>query len=186
MRVGARRAVRAQVVVVTTTGLLLGSVGCGTRTEVAPSALPVSVADLAEPATEDVVLQVRGGASNSDDGLRLSREQIERLGTREITVYEPFVAEDVTFTVVPWSSVLELADLPDDVETLHTVAYNEYEVDIPTDVADEPGVWLATRQDGEPIEVADGGPTRVVFDDTHPDAGNESLWIWSIALVEPS
>jgi len=170
-----------------------GLAGCGSGAPAiqaaatqAAAAPVVTAADLPEPAPEDVVLRIGGGASNSDDGLLLSLKDIERLGTQEVTVYEPFVAKEVTFTAVPWESVLALAELPEDVVTLHTVAYNEYEVDVPVDVGDTPGAWLATRQDGEPIAVADGGPTRVVFSEDHPGADDESLWIWSIALIEPA
>lgn len=175
-------------VLVPVLALVLAASGCSQQADASSSAPApaVDVADLEQPAAEDVVLTVRGGASNSDDGLQLSLEQIESIGTVEVSVYEPFVDEDITFTAVPWETVLELADLPEDVETLHTVAYNEYEVDIPVSVGDSPGAYLATRADGEPIPVADGGPTRVVFTDEHPEHDDESLWIWSIAVIEPA
>lgn len=182
------RAPQIGTVLVPVLALTLAASGCSqdAAAEESAPAPAVEVADLDEPAAEDVVLTIRGGASNSDDGLKLSLEQIESIGTVEVSVYEPFVDEDITFTAVPWETVLELVDLPDDVETLHTVAYNEYEVDIPVAVGDSPGAYLATRADSEPIPVADGGPTRVVFTDEHPEADDESLWIWSIAVVEPA
>ncbi|WP_380169393.1 molybdopterin-dependent oxidoreductase [Jannaschia sp. R86511] len=178
---------------VATAAALVLLAGCGAAEAAAPAGPAddgpsLTVADVPAGPAEDVVLTLLGGADNgaAGEGVALSLEQVEQLGTRELEVYEPFLEQDVSFTVVPLADVLALAELDPDVTTLHTIAYNEYAVDITRETAETPGAWLATRADGEPIAVADGGPTRVVFTDEHPEAGDEALWIWSIATVEPA
>ena len=64
--------------------------------------------------------------------------------------------------------------------TLHTLALDEYAVDLPMSITDVEGAILATRADGALITLDQGGPTRVVRTDSHPQARDESLWIWSL------
>ncbi|WP_336921079.1 molybdopterin-dependent oxidoreductase [Aquipuribacter sp. SD81] len=170
--------------------LLLPLAACGEDAAAAVTTVSAgsvsTVDDVPAPDEDDVVLTFTGGATNTDGELRLSLAQLESMPTVEATVHEPFLDEDVVFRGVPLEDVLALVDLPDDVDTVHTVAYNEYAVDLPLSVADTPGAILATRADGEEIALEDGGPTRVVFTDEHPAAGDEALWIWSLATVGPA
>jgi hypothetical protein len=137
------------------------------------------------PDPDDTVLTIAGGtAANGTSGLELDRETIEQLGLVEATIYEPFVAEDVTFRGVPLQSVISLAGPSDSASTMHSVALNDYAVDIPTTVLDHEGVLLATSANGEPIPVDEGGPIRVVFTDSHPDHTDEAYWIWSVSTID--
>ncbi|NTW39521.1 MAG: molybdopterin-dependent oxidoreductase [Cellulomonadaceae bacterium] len=135
---------------------------------------PVDDADLALTITWD------GG-----EPVRLSIDQLEQMRTVEATIYEPFLKRDVTFQGVELPELLMLTGMPDDLDVLHTVALNEYEVDIPADAAMDDAAILATRADGELIPIDQGGPTRVVLTSDHPDVRDESLWIWSIATIAP-
>ena len=136
------------------------------------------------PAEGDVTLVVLGaGRANAAGELRLSLADLERLPMVEAVVFEPFIKRDVVFQGVRLEDLLAFADLPDSA-AIHAVALNDYAVDLPVEVLRREGTLLATRADGRPITLEDGGPTRIVFTDDHPDTGNESLWIWSLASLE--
>lgn len=142
-----------------------------------------TVADLASLEGGEPLLQLVGADGTSVD---LSREHLDAMRTVSAELYEPFVRERVTFTGVPLSDLFAMLGDLDPEGTVHAVALNEYSVEIPVSVTREDGAFLATLEDGEPIAVEDGGPTRVVFTDDHPDTANETLWIWSLASLDVS
>lgn len=84
---------------------------------------------------------------------------------------------------MPLQDLLDVAGAPRDFTAIDSAAYNEYAVTLPATILRHAGVVLATRADGETIPLDKGGPTRIVFTDSHPDAKNESLWIWSTKVL---
>lgn len=142
-----------------------------------------SLADLSPADPADVVLTYRPPGSPV---VALSIDQLESMTTVSATVHEPFLDRDVVFQGVPVDALLDVLDVGADVTSLHAVALNEYAVDLPVSIADHPGAILATRADGALIPVDQGGPTRIVFTDDHPDAADQSLWIWSLSSLTPS
>jgi len=166
-------------------GLLAVLAGCGSSPDKSPvvvlhDATIATVADLTTPAEADVVLTFERADGRS---VQLSIAQLEDLKTVSATLYEPFLDKRVTFQGVPLRDLFDFLQIPASVTTLHTVALNEYAVDLPVSVANSPEAILATRAGGELIPVDQGGPTRVVFTDGHPQAGDESLWVWSLKTV---
>ncbi|MDY7101912.1 MAG: molybdopterin-dependent oxidoreductase [Actinomycetota bacterium] len=154
------------------------------RTYVEVDTATLDATDL-QPPEGETVLEVTGGlVTNTDDGLELDLDMLERMRTVELELFEPFVEERMTFRGVPLEDVVELAGVPDGATTMRTVALNEYEVDIPLDVLDTEGVLLAYEGDGVPLALDEGGPIRIVFADDHPDVANESLWNWSLAAID--
>jgi hypothetical protein len=135
--------------------------------------------------TGPVVLEVGGSVAlpNAGRRVRMDMAALEGLGTREITLYEPFRKRDMTFRAVPLARVLDAAGVPSG-GTLHTVALNDYSVDIPMSVARGQGTYVATRDAaGEAIPVAAGGPIRIVFLDGATGADVENYWNWSLATA---
>ncbi len=136
--------------------------------------------------TGDVVLTARGviGQPNVGDEAQADLAGIESLGTVTQTVYEPFVSAEIEFTGVPLDTVLAAIGVDDDIPLTWT-ALDEYEVHYSRGEVVPEGPLLATRQDGQPIPIADGGPIRVVFADDSGLIGRDTdHWIWSLALVE--
>ena len=172
--------------------LVAGCGGSGSSGQVpgADSLTQVSVGSIAPgdvilaPASGDVILTITGGsATNAGKELRLSLAQLESMRTVTATVYEPFLKRNVTFAGVPLQDLLDIAGVPGGFSKIDSAAYNEYAVTLPATILRHAGVLLATRADGETIPLDKGGPTRVVFTDTHPDTKNESLWIWSTKVL---
>ncbi len=146
---------------------------------------PPAVLAFGEPAGE-VVLTVVGASAdpNAGDRIELDLAMVEDIGTITTTLYEPFVSESIEFTGVPVDALLGALGVPDDAP-LRWVALDDYEVN-PTraELAAE-GALLATRQDGELLEIAAGGPLRIVFpDDSGPLGRDTNQWIWSVVLLE--
>lgn len=137
--------------------------------------------------TGKVVLTIKGGdVTNVGNTLQLDLATLEQLGTVGYTVYDRQAeGRDVAFSGPLLRTLLDVAGAHGSV--LHTVALNDYAVDIPAGDADELPVLLATRADGRPMSVARYGPTRIVY----PTAGYDldatvydPRWIWQLASIQ--
>lgn len=133
------------------------------------------------PAADEVVLTI-----TTDEVVDFTYAELQALSTVEITILEPFVEEEQSFTGVPLADLLAAAGVPRDAR-IETVALNDYAY------ADAAAQWiendalLAVFRDGLPIPMDQGGPIRIVF---AADSGAFELldaWNWSlrsIAVVE--
>ncbi len=133
-----------------------------------------------------VVLTIEGGdVTNVGDSLQLDMAQLESMGTVSYEVDDSeATGARAEFSGPLLRTVLDVAGASG--TTLHTVALNDYVVDIPaSDAADLP-VMVATRQDGEPMSVADYGPLRLIYptdDYDLDDATYLPRWIWQLEKV---
>jgi len=149
-----------------------------------PADAPSSIEPL-RPPTSSVVLTIEGrvGQPNVGDHIEVDLEGIERLGIVEFTVFEPFLNRDLEMSGVPLAMLLAAAGVDAEAELVWT-ALDDYQVTFSGVAAASENAMLATRVDGEPISVADGGPTRIVFPKSDGPLGRDSdQWIWSIESV---
>jgi hypothetical protein len=145
---------------------------------------PTPVAPLAIP-TGAVVLTIDGqvGRPNVGDRVEVDLDGIERLGTVDVTVFEPFVNRDLEMSGVPIGVLLAAAGI-DNAADLMWTALDDYQVTFNGGAAARENAILATRVDGAPISIADGGPIRIVFPDADGPLGRDSnQWIWSIQSI---
>jgi hypothetical protein len=163
--------------------------GAVTRDEAAPAAGFSSVSDATlapgapAPAPEgEPVLVVEGAGTGT--GIRLDLPTLERLGLVEATITEPFLERKMTFRGVELGVVLAAAGLAD--QDVRLVALDDYVVQLTADEIRRGGILVATAADGEPIPVANGGPTRVVFLDGIASGADTNQWIWSLERIEPA
>ena len=143
--------------------------------DVAP--LPAAFADGVPAPTGPVVLTV-----TTDDGVvDWDLATIGLLDQQDLTIIEPFVDEEHTYTGPLWADVLRASgvDLAAG-RTVELVALDDYVAEIPTDATTLDGTLLAHLEDGESIPIARGGPIRLVFPPDNPAADNANNWIWSI------
>lgn len=134
-----------------------------------------------------IVLTIAGGTGRNAaagaseiDFAALERE----LPQEELTVYEPFVKKDLTFTGVPMSDLLSAARVDATSGSLHLHALDDYTVELPLSEVVSEGL-LATRVDGKRIAVAEGGPIRLVFGADSELGSNPDNWIWSVDSMRP-
>lgn len=129
------------------------------------------------PAADEVVLTI-----TADIVVEFTYAELQELATVEITILEPFVQEQQSFTGVLLADLLVEARVPLD-SRIETVALNDYAY------ADDAAEWvdnnalLAVFRDGEPIPMDQGGPIRIVF---AADSGAYDVldaWNWSLRSI---
>ena len=118
---------------------------------------------------------------NGGQPLSADLASINALPMQTLTVVEPFLKETMTFTGVAFADLLTAARATGNSVTIH--ALDDYEATLDTAVLREPGVLLATRVDGEDIEVSSGGPVRLVFPPSSETGKDSDLWVWSIDQI---
>ncbi|MEM9037306.1 MAG: molybdopterin-dependent oxidoreductase [Actinomycetota bacterium] len=155
----------------------LGLAGCAsgssaTNADAVNETAPPSPSVELAPAESDALITVVGG-----DGATISFDELETLPVHEIEVFEPFVEADTTFQGPKLVDVF--AALALESGSVEVLALNDYGYTAGTDEWPADAL-LATREDGEPIAVEDGGPFRVVFPDGSPWAVELETWVWSI------
>lgn len=139
--------------------------------------------------TGPVVLVIKGAPSpNAGTDLQLDTTMLEQLPTWSYTADDSeATGRAVKFSGPLLRDVLSVAGIDAETfTTLHTVALNDYKVDIPVADAFTYPVLLATRADGRTMSVADYGPTRVVYPtETYnlSKATYYARWIWQLTSV---
>ena len=159
---------------------LLGA-GCGGAEPVVstPTSSAAAQHDL-KPAAGEAILTF-SGLVNEGRPLAVDLASLGSLPTQSLTVVEPFLMESMTFTGVAFADLLDAARATGQSVTIH--ALDDYEVTLAAAVLREPGVMLATHVDGEAIEVASGGPVRLVFPPSSESGKDSDLWVWSIDQI---
>ncbi|MEI6867555.1 MAG: molybdopterin-dependent oxidoreductase [Actinomycetes bacterium] len=170
-------------------GLVL--TGCGATSKSAqssPSPTPVSAsaspsnpygaAPIDPPATTDPILELSKGGFDS----KYTMAQLISLGTTEISIYEPFVKLQQSFTVIPLSKLFSVAGILG-TDKVITKALNDY---VYTNTANSfltAKGYLALKRNGTDIPYDQGGPVRIVFPSDSTWAKFLDPWNWSLSSI---
>ena len=150
----------------------------------------ITAGDAIPAPTGDVVLTVFGDISvtNSGDMLKLDMPALEGLGLVKYTVNDPWLNAKNTYTGVLISDLYKALGSSSAATSLHITALDDYQVDISLEDAEKWPILLATRVNGDYMDIENSGPTRVIFPyDTHSDIDQiayKDYWIWNIKSVE--
>ena len=157
--------------------------------EVAPASIELGSA-IPNPSNE-VILKVTGEIENTNSGEALSFDMatLERLGLVEYTIADPWQNhEEVSYTGVLLSDLLEYAGITETATNIHIVALDDYAVDVSLEDIQKWPVMLATRTDGKYMSVENSGPTRIIFPfHSNPEIDEDIykvLMIWNLRDVE--
>jgi len=131
---------------------------------------------------DEPVITLSGGTAGT---VGLTLAELEALGTETVTIYEPFVKKQQTFTGVPLSAVLDRDGIAS-TQTIDTIALNDYEYSSLASALEDSDAILATQRDGEPIPYDQGGPVRLIYPDGSELAGVLDAWNWSLAEISVS
>lgn len=145
------------------------------------SANPYGSAPVDPPGPTETVLTVTGPRGTTAYTLA----ELEALGTRTVTVNEPFVKAVRTFTGVPMQAVLDAAGIPP-AATVETVALNDYRYSTTAEAFIGSEALIATEQDGGPVPYDQGGPIRLVFPDGSELSSVLDAWNWSLTSLDVS
>lgn len=136
----------------------------------------------------ELILTVSGEirVTNRDDQLLLDLQTIEKMGLVKYTVHDPWLDEEVTYTGVLMSDLLNFAGLSDAATVISLHALDNYETKITISDIQEWPILLATQTDGEYMTIENSGPTRIIFPyDTYPDlAPARDMSIWNLDRME--
>ena len=179
---------RTLAVLLVCAGLLAGCGGTPEADAATDAAYTVVDAEnLAVVDASGVVLTVH--SPKADDTLvEFDLQSLEALGLVEYTIADPQATGlTATFQGVLVSRLLDTIGVVQDTTTLRITALNDYAVDMPIEDALDYPVLIATRMNGEPMNVANYGPTRIVYP-THAFEFEKSVydprWIWQLASIE--
>jgi hypothetical protein len=145
-----------------------------------PTKNPYGSSQQIDPAgPNDVLLTV----TNHSKVAKLSMNALRKLGTTQISIYEPFVKVRQTFTVISLAKIFKTVGIPAGA-TIITDALNDY---IYTDTVKNftfSNGQLAIARFGKPIPYDQGGPIRIIFPDKTPLAQNLNAWNWSLNVIK--
>jgi len=183
---------RRLIILVVTLGALLLA-GCNTSADEQIYEV-VSAGTLAPgdeiPAPEgEVVLVVTGRISetNVDDMLAFDMETLEQVGLVTYEVGDPWLQDNVSYTGVLLSDLLQVAGADEAVSEVNAIALDGYAAPIPLSELDDWPVLLATQAAGSYMSIENSGPTRIIFPydliEDITDARNMSVWNMEILEV---
>lgn len=146
---------------------------------------------------EEVILTISGdiGITNVGDTLQFDMPTLESLGLVQYSVHDPYRVSDddpsrlevVTYAGVLMSNFKDYLQVSESAKNFHIVALDDYQVDLSFDEIEKWPILLATRSNGEYMNVEKSGPTRIVFPydsfDIDPVRYND-LWIWNIESMQ--
>jgi hypothetical protein len=115
--------------------------------------------------------------------MELSVDGLAALGSSELTIDEPFVKRQQTFTGVPLATLLATATIPAQA-TIETVGVDDYTFSAPASQFIDSGALVAYQVDGAPIPADAGGPVRLVYPDGSALAADEDAWTWRLVSVQ--
>ena len=135
-----------------------------------------AVVDPAGP--NEIILSISKGKERAD--FTLSR--LQKIKSKTITIYEPFVKKHQTFTVIPLKTIFGFVGISGK-DRVSTRALNDY---IYTNTAEKflaADGYLAIKRNGADIPYDQGGPIRIIFPNTSKWANFLDAWNWSIATI---
>lgn len=160
--------------------VVLALAGCSASPEPAPEPSSESAYGgfaVDPPATDEVVLTVEGATT-----VDFTYGELQQLATVEITILEPFVEQEQSFTGVPLAELLSAAGVPTEAR-IETIALNDYRYADTVAQWTENDALLAVFRVGELIPMDQGGPIRIVFDSDSPAFALLDAWNWSLRTI---
>lgn len=184
----ARLTIVVMVLAIAMAGCTSAGAGVSSRGDATVVAPPTIHPGQTVPAPEGAaVLTLTGKISSTNRGatLQLDPATLSALGRRRVTVYEPWVRKTLGFQGVWLADLLNVAQVDADAKSLHLTALDGFQVDIALADVTAGEFFVATQTgDGEPITVADGGPTRILAVDGGSSNSTDNRWIWSLSTID--
>lgn len=130
------------------------------------------------PKATDVVLTVTGSKT-----VDYTMGELEKLATKTITIVEPFVKKQQTFTGVPLKTLLDAASIGVG-NKVNTIALNEYQFADTVANLEGNDAILAVSRDGAAIPMDQGGPIRLVYPKGTKYFTYLDAWNWSLRTIK--
>lgn len=134
----------------------------------------------------DIILHVSGNIKkkNSSDGALFDFRMLESLPSYSLTTLTPWYDTTQHFEGVRLSDLLKRVGV-DRESRIYARALNDYDVEIPADIARRYDLLLVYKKDGKPLKIRDKGPIRILSSfEQHPELRRLSKYlIWQISEI---
>lgn len=127
------------------------------------------------------------GKTKSGDSKEVSIGEIEAIGLRTLTVFNPYEKRSDEYSGV-WLNELVSTFAGKGVQSVTMTAIDDYAVTFKAEEWQSLRILFATRVDGKHIGLEDKGPARMIFPDYDPKQEvyqvNLPKWMWMIQTLE--
>lgn len=148
----------------------------------------ITAGDTVPVPTESTIITVSGDISvtNVGDSLVFDMRTLERLGIVQYSVPDPWLNEEVTYAGVLLADLLKVAGVSDAATSIRVVSLDGYVFDTPVAETEAWPVLLATRANDQYMDIANSGPTRIIFPyDSYPDlSAARNMSVWNIREIQ--
>ena len=137
-----------------------------------------------EPPTGPVILTITGAISqkNSAGGAAFDLAMLEAMPQVTVVTATPWTEGDTTFVGVSLKRLMTAVGAAG--TTIHAVALNDYDVDVPFGDAEIPDVIVAYKMNGQMMKIRDKGPLWLIYPlSAHPELQNQEThgkMIWQL------
>ncbi|CAN2228431.1 hypothetical protein MCEMRE196_01438 [Candidatus Nanopelagicaceae bacterium] len=136
----------------------------------------ISTVDPAGP--NEIIFTVSKGGKKTE----FATARIQKMKSKTISIYEPFLKKRQTFTVIPLKSFFSLVGISGQ-DKVATIALNDYIYSNTAAQFTSAGAYIAIKRNGLDIPYDQGGPLRLIFADDSKWAKNLDAWNWSLAAI---
>jgi hypothetical protein len=130
------------------------------------------------PGSNDVVLT----GTNHFKIVQFTLKSLRKLGMDQFSIFEPFVKERQSSTVVTFAEIFKSADISSTADVM-TDTNNNYVYSNTAKNFIEPQGQIAIARFGAPIPYDQGGPIRIIFPDRSVLGKNINAWNWSLSII---
>lgn len=166
-----KKAIGASLIVALSLLSMYPTYGAGTKN-------PYGTATIDPAGPNEVILVISKGSRK----VEFAYPRLMKMKMQSITIYEPFLKQRQTFSVIPLKTLFAFVGIKDG-DKVVTTALNDY---IYTNSAERfiaADGYLAVKRGGVAIGYDQGGPIRIIYPNTSKWAKNLDAWNWSLATI---
>ena len=121
--------------------------------------------------------------TNGKKSINYSKNDLLKIKSSVISIFEPFVQKRQSFTVIPLDYFLGKSGISSSV-TIDTVALNDYIFSEKSANFSKAKAYIAIARFGKDIPYNQGGPLRLIYASTSSWSKNLSAWNWSLRSIK--
>lgn len=146
--------------------------------QAAESTNPYGSTTVDPAAPNEVIFTVSKGKRKST----FTYNQLTKLKSKTITIYEPFLKKRQTFTVIPIQQFFTLVGISGS-DKVETRALNDYAYINTASQFIKAGALVAIKRSGKEIPYDQGGPIRLIYSDKSSWSKELDAWNWSLDSI---
>lgn len=121
--------------------------------------------------------------TNGKKSINYSKNDLLKIKSTVISIFEPFVQKRQSFTVIPLDYFLGKSSISSSV-TLDTIALNDYIFSEKSGNFSKAKAYIAIARFGKDIPYNQGGPLRLIYAGNSSWSKNLSAWNWSLRSIK--